>query len=329
MKTALKIIAAVLVALVVGGAIAGLLLPDAMLRTVTGPLGDKAVHAKHATNEALGRAVDDSIYSVKSLWWSVSGKSGDDNSASKMVVDLPLSLREQLGKSRSAPAEAEEPADKPAETQPAMASHQPTPEAGHETKPEPKAKPEAAPMAPPPPPPPPEPKREPKPAPTPAAEQPAPTPAPKPAPVSKPMPAKQVAATPADDGTADHKRGLAYYKGDGVAKDFRKASEWFEKAAAKGHAGAQYNLGIMAYLGQGTDKDFATAAKWFREAAEQGHAAAQYNLGFLFYEGKGVPKDDLQAYTWIDRAANQGHTKAQTARDALAKALPKDIFKSK
>lgn len=85
----------------------------------------------------------------------------------------------------------------------------------------------------------------------------------------------------------------------------------------------------MAYLGQGQTQDFATAAKWFRAAADQGHAAAQYNLGFLYYEGKGVKKDDLQAYTWIDRAANQGHKKAQTARDALAKALPKEIFKSR
>ena len=114
-----------------------------------------------------------------------------------------------------------------------------------------------------------------------------------------------------------------------MPKDFRTAAEWFNKAAAKGHPGAQYNLGIMAYLGQGTKQDFAEAAKWFQRAGDQGHAASQYNLGFLFYEGKGVKKDDMQAYTWIDRAANQGHTKAKTARDALAKALPKEIFKSR
>jgi TPR repeat protein len=381
LKTALKIVAAVLVVLVTGTAVAGLLLPDSVLRSVTGPLGDKAVHAKHAANDAIKHGFDNAIYSAKSVWWSLTGDS-DDNSASKAVIDLPEALRRQFGKGAPAEAEGEQPTLKTAAAEMAPAGQQPAaeakpdeikPEPAPAASPEPKAEmqqpamaekpaaeamqkvtpPPAEPahqaaaqnMAPPPPPPPmPEPKPMAKPEPKPMAK-PEPKPAPKPmakheeaakpepkpaaAQPSQPMPMKETASTTGDAGTADHKKGLAFYKGEGVPKDFRKAAEWFEKAAAKGHAGAQYNLGIMAYLGQGTGKDFATAAKWFREAAEQGHAAAQYNLGFLYYEGKGVPKDDLQAYTWIDRAANQGHEKAQTARDALAKALPKDIFKSK
>jgi hypothetical protein len=152
-------------------------------------------------------------------------------------------------------------------------------------------------------------------------------------PKPEPKPEPKASAPPAENrdtnGDGAHKRGLLHYKGKGVPKDFRTAAEWFSKAAAKGHPGAQYNLGIMAYLGQGTKQDFAEAAKWFQRAGEQGHAASQYNLGFLFYEGKGVKKDNLQAYTWIDRAANQGHKKAKTARDALAKALPKEPSQNK
>jgi len=146
-----------------------------------------------------------------------------------------------------------------------------------------------------------------------------------PKPESSPPPAAPVA----DNGVADHKKGLAYYQGAGVTKNFKTAKKWFEIAAAKGNAAAQYNLGIMSYLGQGTDQDYAAAAKWFRMAAEQDHALAQYNLGFLYYGGKGVEKDDLQAFMWIDRAAGLGDEKAIKARDSLAKILPKDIFKKK
>lgn len=124
----------------------------------------------------------------------------------------------------------------------------------------------------------------------------------------------------------DHKRGLLFYKGIGVDKDFKKAVQWFKRAAKKGHSGAQYNLGIMSYLGQGVPQDYAQAAFWFQKAGENDHAAAQYNLGFLYYEGKGVVKDDLQAFMWIDRSANLGDEKAVRARDTLQKALPRKIF---
>ena len=45
---------------------------------------------------------------------------------------------------------------------------------------------------------------------------------------------------PRKDPTAnqDHKRGLLFYKGIGVDKDFKKAAQWFRQAARKGHAGA-------------------------------------------------------------------------------------------
>ncbi len=154
---------------------------------------------------------------------------------------------------------------------------------------------------------------------------------------AKPAAPRKVARLPAakkkkrpvkKDPTADqdHKRGLLFYKGIGVDKDFKKAGQWFRRAANKGHAGAQYLLGIMSYLGQGMEQDFAKAALWFQRAGEQDHAAAQYNLGFLYYEGKGVEKDNLQAFMWIDRSANLGDEKAIRARDTLQKALPREIF---
>lgn len=107
----------------------------------------------------------------------------------------------------------------------------------------------------------------------------------------KAKPVVQAKAETKDGGDTEHKRGLLYYKGITVPKDFRQAGDWFNKAAAKGHA------------------------------------AAQYNLGFLFYEGKGVQKDDQVAYHWIDQAARLGDRKAAKARETLEKVLPKEIFK--
>jgi len=141
------------------------------------------------------------------------------------------------------------------------------------------------------------------------------------------VPVSRRPAAPDESADQDHKRGMLFYKGIGVEKDFKKAAQWFRRAAEKGHAVAQYNLGIMTYLGQGVEQDYRQAAEWFRRAGEQDHAAAQYNLGFLYYEGKGVERDNLQAYMWIDRAASLGDDKAVKARDTLQKALPKDIFK--
>ncbi|MDA0997104.1 MAG: tetratricopeptide repeat protein [Proteobacteria bacterium] len=139
-------------------------------------------------------------------------------------------------------------------------------------------------------------------------------------------PAPPSAGKNGGDGDADHKMGLRFYNGINVEKNYGKAAEFFLKAAAVGHPGAQYNLGIMNFLGQTGGQDFTNAAKWFEKAAAQGHTQAQYNLGFLFYEGKGVERDLKKAFDWISRAAEQGDPKAAKARDTLRQALPKEML---
>jgi len=53
---------------------------------------------------------------------------------------------------------------------------------------------------------------------------------------------------------------------------------WYRKAAEHGDAKAQYNLGIAYAKGEGIAKDEAQAVEWFRKAAEQGDSDAQANL---------------------------------------------------
>ncbi len=48
---------------------------------------------------------------------------------------------------------------------------------------------------------------------------------------------------------------------------------------ATGEAEAQFKLAYRYSTGQGMPKDYAKALEWYRKAAAQGHARAQYNLG--------------------------------------------------
>jgi len=55
--------------------------------------------------------------------------------------------------------------------------------------------------------------------------------------------------------------------GRGVPRDYIKAREWFEKAAAQGHAGAQNNLGALYEFGHGVKQDSVRAYMWYNVEA--------------------------------------------------------------
>lgn len=77
----------------------------------------------------------------------------------------------------------------------------------------------------------------------------------------------------------------------------------FEKAAAQGHSGAQYNLGYMYHNGQGVRQDYRQARQWYEKAAEQGDAQAQYNLGVMYFNGDGAPRNFIMARRCFELAA--------------------------
>ena len=45
--------------------------------------------------------------------------------------------------------------------------------------------------------------------------------------------------------------------------NYKKAIEWYEKAAEQGLAGAQFNLGIMYENGAGVDQSDSMAMRWY------------------------------------------------------------------
>jgi hypothetical protein len=92
----------------------------------------------------------------------------------------------------------------------------------------------------------------------------------------------------------------------GVDKNVAAAKAQFERAAAKGQAGALYNLGVMALGHDGAGQDFAKAADYFRRAAEAGDEDGAYSYGVLLREGKGAPLDIAASAQWLKRAADAG-----------------------
>ena len=66
----------------------------------------------------------------------------------------------------------------------------------------------------------------------------------------------------------------------------------------------------MYETGQGVEQDYRRAAQWYEKAAAQGHAQAQYQLGSLYREGLGVEENDEEAEKWWQRAAAQGVAQA-------------------
>jgi TPR repeat protein len=99
---------------------------------------------------------------------------------------------------------------------------------------------------------------------------------------------------------------LPYEKTAGPERTIRQAAE-------KGNPRAQAILGAMYYDGEGVARDYRQALNWYRKAAEQGFAEAQYNLGFMYYMGKGVERDRVEARRWFHSAAEQGDAKALDA----------------
>jgi TPR repeat protein len=103
--------------------------------------------------------------------------------------------------------------------------------------------------------------------------------------------------------------GLFYSEGFGVAQDYAKSREWYEKAAAKDNANAMYELGQIYSEGFGVARDYAKAREWFEKAAAKDNSNAMFELGVLYSNGQdsngqGLPQDYAKAREWFEKAAS-------------------------
>ena len=100
-----------------------------------------------------------------------------------------------------------------------------------------------------------------------------------------------------------------YEDGDGVAKSYEKAAEWYLKAAEQGNVDAQERLGRMYSSGYGVAKSHEKSAEWYRKAAEQGSVHAQSILVVMYQTGYGVVSSLEHAAEWCRKAAEHpGHS---------------------
>jgi TPR repeat protein len=121
---------------------------------------------------------------------------------------------------------------------------------------------------------------------------------------------------------AEQLLGLMYYMGRGVARDYKHAFFWSQKAAAAGKADAQYLIGAMYYTGNAVPLDQRQAVWWFHKAAEQGHADAQHALGLMYrYHVAGVPQDLVIAYMLWNLSAAGGNASAPAQRTSVARQM--------
>jgi len=133
-----------------------------------------------------------------------------------------------------------------------------------------------------------------------------------------------LANSPDSDGpTTD----WALVEGYGVQQDQKQAAYWYERAAQKGHAEAQFNLGRLYAAGKGgIPHDEEQALRWVRAAASQGYPPAQARLGVRYAEGLGIAPDNRRAYFWLTLAYLHGDKSVEKLRTSLAAKLsPADV----
>ena len=71
-----------------------------------------------------------------------------------------------------------------------------------------------------------------------------------------------------------------------------------EKRAQQGDASAQNEMGDALYYGKAVSQDYKKAVEWYRKAAEQGFAPAQFKAATFRARALGAPQDLAAAARW-------------------------------
>ena len=72
--------------------------------------------------------------------------------------------------------------------------------------------------------------------------------------------------------------GLLYMNGQGVAKDAKKAFDYFLRAAELDYGLAQYFVGVCYENGNGVNQNIFGAKRWYKKAANNGDKEAEKAL---------------------------------------------------
>lgn len=116
-----------------------------------------------------------------------------------------------------------------------------------------------------------------------------------------------IAAYQKGDKEMAYPLGASYASGlNGAPHSYKKANEWFSKAAANGNALAAVKLGDASFYGYGTAVSKPTALKWYNKAALLGDTEGQEKLGDMYSNADGTKQDYGMAVKWYQKAAEGG-----------------------
>ena len=87
--------------------------------------------------------------------------------------------------------------------------------------------------------------------------------------------------------------------------NYKKAIEWYEKAAEQGDARLSLS-GFHVQDGQGVDVTTRRRSSGTRRRRSRDKKDAQSNLGVMYEHGRGVDVNYKKAIEWYEKAAEQG-----------------------
>ena len=93
-----------------------------------------------------------------------------------------------------------------------------------------------------------------------------------------------------------------FYNGDGEARDYIKAKNYFEESAKNGNKTSNYYLGKLYYWGDGVETDHKKARTYFEISAEGNIEDSKEYVGKIYTE---------EAKDYLSKAANIGNEEAK------------------
>lgn len=107
---------------------------------------------------------------------------------------------------------------------------------------------------------------------------------------------------------------LAYFEGNGVAKDQKKAStlvetiiEEVEREHSMRNSDYTVILADMYSFGLGKEQSFKKAFELYQQAAQQQNLEAMCDLGYMYLVGQGVSVDKEKSSFWFKKSADLGY----------------------
>ena len=111
------------------------------------------------------------------------------------------------------------------------------------------------------------------------------------------------------DAEAMYQLGQRYKDGDGVEFNIETASDWWLKAAMKGHCRAMHDLAIYYLTGK---EDYTNGLKWLEKACDAGSPLSMVVLSDAYRTGKyGLEPDSEKVVYYLEKAAELDDEQAQ------------------